>query len=83
MPSLVCHPRLLPMSLLLAWTRAWDIERGGVIGVVGVGFARLDQLDGEIVKLGEVVGRVCDRVAFDAEETKVLQDRLFELGLPD
>lgn len=52
-------------------------------GVVAVGVTRLDELDGELVELVEPVGRVRDRVGLDAEQSQVLGDGLFELGLSD
>lgn len=54
---------------------------GLLVRVVGVGVALLNHADAELVQLIEVVGRVGDLLALDAEHGKILDDGLLELGL--
>ncbi|KAH3684301.1 hypothetical protein WICPIJ_004741 [Wickerhamomyces pijperi] len=50
-------------------------------GVVTVGLALLDQLDGQVVHFLEVVGGESGLVALDTQQSQVLNDRVLELKL--
>lgn len=52
-----------------------------LLRVVRVRLAILDELDGVLLKLVEVVGGVGRRVGLDTEKGEVLDNRLLELGL--
>ncbi|KAH3665187.1 hypothetical protein OGATHE_004002 [Ogataea polymorpha] len=49
--------------------------------VIAVCFALLDHLDGQIVHLLEIVGRVSNSVALDTQHLQVFQNRVLELDL--
>ena len=52
-----------------------------LLGVIRVGVAGLDEFDGHLVEIIEVVGGVRDNVAFDTHESQILENCVLELSL--
>lgn len=52
-----------------------------LLGIVSVGLALFDDLDGKFIQLIEVVRCMRDNLALDIEQREILDDGLLELGL--
>ena len=63
--------------------RARDATNLLLKSIITVGVSLLDESNGDLVKLVEVIRSVGDGVELDVQELEILLDRLLELGLED